>query len=102
MEQANNIPVLSTKQFSYDKVTKTFLTDISAIPDFPCVHQFYLVSQNTGLRVLFVLTAALKDSEGDFIGWTFKAPPIQFRQDTKIDRDFWDIVKDITVKIYND
>jgi len=73
------VPVFSTKQFTYDPETKTFIAEMSDLPSSPfkrvyddaCDVGFELESHKTGKRILFTLAAENKLDEGDIASWLF-------------------------------
>lgn len=75
---------LSTRQFNYQSDTKCFVTEASdlgvAVPvdrvyDDACDVGFVLVSQVTGISILFVQDGVDMDGE-DVAGWRYKAAKI--------------------------
>lgn len=71
---------VSTKQFSYDKASKTFTTCISDLgknfdtiqiyPD-ACDEGFIMVSDKTGREEKFAKNSDITNREGEVMGWTF-------------------------------
>lgn len=74
-------PKHSTKQFSYNKETRTFVTEGSTIQhgnrfmgqlyDDACDEGFTLVSHKTGAEVMYYYVDTVRDAEGEIIKWTF-------------------------------
>ena len=74
-------PRLSTKSFTYDKNSQTFISEASdfgraafygQLYDDACDEGFVLVSQKTEKAVPFYLSEVVRDVEGDITCWKFK------------------------------
>lgn len=80
MKVLSGIPVHSTKQFSYNKTDKTFVTEASSLgktnlfdrlyPD-ACDVGFWLKSHKTGKQILFFLVDEIKNADDELTGWRF-------------------------------
>jgi len=74
-------PKYSTHMFSYDKETRTFVTEASTIQrgnkfmgqlyDDSCDEGFTLLSHKTGAEVMYYYVDTVRDAEGEIIKWTF-------------------------------
>ena len=75
-------PKYSTRMFSYDKETRTFVAEASTIQrgnkimgplyDDACDEGFTLVSHKTGAEVMYYYVDTVRDAEGEIIKWTFR------------------------------
>lgn len=70
-------PTFNMNIFSYhtDDVYNTFAADISELPDtrrLPA--KFYIISERTGVKKLFLFSKAEKNNEGETTSWHFFTP----------------------------
>ena len=81
MAKMKFIPELSTNKFTYNPKTKTFVCEASDLRGFEprriyddaCDIGFYLVSEKTGQKVLFVENELAYDNDGDLISFNFSS-----------------------------
>ena len=78
-------PVMyTTKEFTYDKSTDTFIAEASDLPIFhhakvytdACDVGFILASSKTGNERLVTLVDTMRDAEGDVQCWTYASIPV--------------------------
>ena len=63
---------LSTKYLHYQKIGRSFLAEISELPNFSIDQNINIVSHVTGDAIELELTETKRDRENDVIGWTYK------------------------------
>jgi len=81
MSKMKFIPELSTKQFTYNPATKTFVCEASDLRGFEprriyddaCDIGFYLVSEKTGKKILFCEVGPTRDEDDDLVSFNFSA-----------------------------
>lgn len=102
MAKMKNIPEVSTNNFTYTKELRSFtmfcdeassVLRTSRIYDDACDEGFYLVSEKTGQKILFVGGYPCRNSENEITHWEYTSYCL--RENPK------DLL-DLTVKIWND
>jgi len=91
MAKMKFIPEVSTKDFTYNSETRTFVTEVSnlrfspgRIYDDACDIGFYMVSEKTGNKILFIETSPEFDADNELICYNFSG------------------FMDLKVKVFND
>lgn len=83
-----NVPVYSSKFFSYHKETNTLVAEHSDMNNAPILNRIYddacdvgfkIRSERTGVEKLFYFTHVDKDGEGDVAGWNFECNDGEFK-----------------------
>ncbi len=101
MTKMQNIPKLPTSKFTYIKENRTFVTEASDIHGFDprriyddaCDIGFYMVSDKTGKKILFVEEGPDYNDDNELICWNFSAHCINENPEN---------LHDLVVRIYND
>ena len=92
-----NKPTLNTKQFSYNKGTKSFHADYTDVfgLTFPVPKHIFLESQKTGRVVEYWLSSQQRDQDNDVHSWTYR--PVNAKAQIN-----GDVIAQTSVVIYND
>lgn len=81
MAKMKFIPELNTNQFTYNPRSQTFVCEASDLRGFKprriyddaCDIGFYMVSEKTGQKLLFVENEPTYDADGDLISFNFSS-----------------------------